>query len=54
MEIVIVDDDPVQCRLFKGNAAKLGYQTQSRDSGDAGLVLLRGSDGARIDCSSSI
>jgi DNA-binding NtrC family response regulator len=49
MVILIVDDDPVQCRLLEGMLHKLGYETVTRDSGDAALALLSGSDGARID-----
>jgi DNA-binding NtrC family response regulator len=49
MVILIVDDDPVQCRLLEGMLHKLGYETLTRDSGDAALALLLGSDGARID-----
>jgi DNA-binding NtrC family response regulator len=50
MAILIVDDDPVQCRLLEGMLQKFGYETQSRDNGDAALALLHGPDGARIDC----
>jgi DNA-binding NtrC family response regulator len=49
MVILIVDDDPVQCRLLEGLLHRLGYETETRDSGDAALALLSGSDGARID-----
>jgi DNA-binding NtrC family response regulator len=50
MAILIVDDDPVQCRLLEGMLQKLGYETLVRDNGDAALALLNASDGARIDC----
>src|SRR5277367_6527162 len=50
MTILIVDDDPVQCRLLEGMLHKFEYETLTRDSGDAALSLLAGSDGARIDC----
>jgi len=50
MAILIVDDDPVQCRLVEGMLQKFGYETATRDNGDAALALLTGSDGARIDC----
>ncbi len=50
MAILIVDDDPVQCRLLEGMLQKFGYETTTRDNGDAALALLTGSDGARIDC----
>jgi DNA-binding NtrC family response regulator len=50
MTILIVDDDPVQCRLLEGVLAKLGYETMTHDNGDAALALLAGADGARIDC----
>jgi DNA-binding NtrC family response regulator len=50
MAILIVDDDPVQCRLLEGMLQKFGYETQSRDNGDAALALLHGPEGARIDC----
>jgi len=50
MTILIVDDDPVQCRLLEGMLHKFEYETVTRDSGDAALSLLAGSDGARIDC----
>jgi DNA-binding NtrC family response regulator len=50
MTILIVDDDPVQCRLLEGVLHKFEYETVTRDSGEAALALLTGSDGARIDC----
>jgi DNA-binding NtrC family response regulator len=50
MAILIVDDDPVQCRLLEGMLQKFGYETQSLDNGEAALALLTGPDGARIDC----
>jgi DNA-binding NtrC family response regulator len=50
MAILIVDDDPVQCRLLEGMLQKFGYETLTRDNGDAALALLNASDGARIDC----
>jgi DNA-binding NtrC family response regulator len=50
MTILIVDDDPVQCRLLEGMLHKFEYETLTRDSGEAALSLLAGPDGARIDC----
>jgi DNA-binding NtrC family response regulator len=50
MTILIVDDDPVQCRLLEGMLQKFGYETVTAASGDAALAQLGGSDGARIDC----
>jgi DNA-binding NtrC family response regulator len=50
MTILIVDDDPVQCRLLEAMLLKFGYETVSRDGGDAALSLLSGPDGAQIDC----
>jgi len=50
MTILIVDDDPVQCRLLEAILHKFGYETVTRDGGDAALSLLSGPDGARIDC----
>jgi DNA-binding NtrC family response regulator len=50
MAILIVDDDPVQCRLLEGMLAKFGYEPVVLDNGDAALSLLAGADGARIDC----
>ena len=50
MAILIVDDDPVQCRLLEGTLQKFGYQTVTHDNGDAALALLSGPDAARIDC----
>jgi DNA-binding NtrC family response regulator len=50
MTILIVDDDPVQCRLLEATLHKFEYETVTRDSGDAALSLLCGPDGARIDC----
>jgi DNA-binding NtrC family response regulator len=49
MAILIVDDDPVHCRLLDGMLQKLGYETVTRDNGDAALALLCDPDGARID-----
>jgi len=48
--VLIVDDDPVQCRLLDGMLQKFGYETAVLDNGDAALSLLAGPDGARIDC----
>jgi DNA-binding NtrC family response regulator len=48
--ILIVDDDPVQCRLLESMLQKSGYEAVVLDNGDAALALLTGSDGARIDC----
>ncbi len=50
MTILIVDDEPVQCRLLEATLHKFEYETIVRDSGDAALSLLAGPDGARIDC----
>jgi DNA-binding NtrC family response regulator len=50
MAILIVDDDPVQCRLLEAMLHKLEYETVTRDNGDAALSLLCGPDGAPIDC----
>jgi DNA-binding NtrC family response regulator len=50
MTILIVDDDPVQCRLLEGMLQKFGYETMTADSGDAALAHLAGSASARIDC----
>jgi DNA-binding NtrC family response regulator len=50
MAILIVDDDPVQCRLLEAMLQKSGYETVVLDNGDAALTLLGGADGTRIDC----
>jgi DNA-binding NtrC family response regulator len=50
MAILIVDDDPVQCRLLEGMLQKFGYEAITLDNGDAAVALLGGADGARIDC----
>jgi DNA-binding NtrC family response regulator len=50
MAILIVDDDPVQCRLLEGMLQKFEYQTVTLDNGEAALTLLAGADGGRIDC----
>ena len=50
MAILIVDDDPVQCRLLEAMLHKFGYEVLVRDDGEAALALLCGGDGARIDC----
>jgi DNA-binding NtrC family response regulator len=50
MTILIVDDDPVQCRLVEGMLQKFGYETVTADSGDAALTFLTGADGGRFDC----
>ena len=50
MAVLIVDDDPVQCRLLEGMLQKFGYETTVIDNGDAALAFLTGADGARIDC----
>src|SRR5580692_8653192 len=50
MAILIVDDDPVQCRLLENMLQKSGYEAIVLDNGDAALTLLGGADGAGIDC----
>jgi DNA-binding NtrC family response regulator len=50
MTILIVDDDPVQCRLLEGMLHKFGYGTVTRDCGEAALDLLAGPEGGQIDC----
>jgi DNA-binding NtrC family response regulator len=50
MAILIVDDDPVQCRLLEGMLQKFGFETATRDNGDAALALLATAEGGRIDC----
>ena len=50
LTILIVDDDPVQCRLLEAALHKFEYETVSRHSGDSALSLLSGPEGARIDC----
>src|SRR5579859_4773740 len=50
MAILIVDDDPVQCRLLEAMLHRFGYEAVVRDNGDAALSLLGGADGGRIDC----
>jgi DNA-binding NtrC family response regulator len=50
MAILIVDDDPVQCRLLEAMLQKFGHETIVRDNGEAALALLCGADGAHIDC----
>jgi DNA-binding NtrC family response regulator len=50
MAILIVDDDPVQCRLLEGMLQKSGYEAVTLDNGDAALALLTGADGGRFDC----
>ena len=50
MAILVVDDDPVQCRLLEAMLQKSGYEAIVRDNGDAALSLLSGADGPRIDC----
>jgi DNA-binding NtrC family response regulator len=48
--VLVVDDDPVQCRLLEGMLQKFGYEAVVLDNGDAALALLAGTDGSRIDC----
>ncbi len=48
--VLVVDDDPVQCRLIEGMLQKFGYEALVRDNGDAALALLAGADGPQIDC----
>jgi DNA-binding NtrC family response regulator len=50
MAILIVDDDPVQCRLLEAMLQKFGYEALVRDNGEAALALICGADGAQIDC----
>src|SRR6201996_8659900 len=48
--ILVVDDDPVQCRLLENMLQKSGYDAVTLDNGDAALALLGGTDGPHIDC----
>ena len=48
--ILIVDDDPVQCRLLDNMVRKLGYEAVVVDSGDKALTRLAGPEAERIDC----
>jgi DNA-binding NtrC family response regulator len=48
--VLIVDDDPVQCRLVENMVVKAGYEAITVDSGDAAVRLLLAPDGAAIDC----
>jgi DNA-binding NtrC family response regulator len=50
MAILIVDDDPVQCRLLEAMLQKFGYETVVLDNGEAALSALAGADGGRFDC----
>jgi DNA-binding NtrC family response regulator len=50
MAVLIVDDDPVQCRLLEGMLQKFGYEPITLDNGDAAVALLGGPDGGRVDC----
>jgi DNA-binding NtrC family response regulator len=50
MAILVVDDDPVQCRLLEAMLQKFGYEAVVRDNGEAALALIGGADGAHIDC----
>jgi len=50
MAILIVDDDPVQCRLIEGMLQKFGYETLVLDNGEAALSLLTEADGSHVDC----
>ena len=43
--ILVVDDDPVQCRILESILQKSGYEPVILDNGDAALALL-GADGA--------
>jgi DNA-binding NtrC family response regulator len=48
--VLIVDDDPVACRLLEGMLQKFGYERVVADNGDAALALLAAGGGAHIDC----
>src|SRR5262245_64309260 len=47
--VLIVDDDPVQCRLLDNMVRKLGYEPVAVDRGDKALALLTGPDAERFD-----
>ncbi len=47
--ILIVDDDPVQRRLLEAMVRRFGYEPVVADGGEAGLALLRSSEGERVD-----
>ena len=48
--VLIVDDDPVQCRLLEGMLHKFGYEPLALDNGEAAVELLGSPDGGPIDC----
>ncbi|HEY2529334.1 MAG TPA: sigma-54 dependent transcriptional regulator [Xanthobacteraceae bacterium] len=50
MAILIVGDDPVQCRLLEGMLHRFNYETVRLDNGDAALARLSATDGGQIDC----
>ena len=42
--VLIVDDDPVQCRLLEAMASRFGYRALTADGGDAAMRLMTGGD----------
>ncbi len=46
--VLIVDDDPVQCRLLEAMVQRFGYQALVAEGGDAAVALLGGTQ--HIDC----
>ena len=48
MPILIVDDDPVQCRLLEAALAKAGHEVVLAADGEAGLAALEGPRGRDI------
>ena len=47
--VLIVDDDPVQCRLVDNLVRKFGYDSVVVDAGDKALALLTGPEASRLD-----
>jgi DNA-binding NtrC family response regulator len=46
--ILIVEDDPVQRRILEETVKRLGFDTKSAVSGEQGLAVLEGPEGASI------
>jgi len=44
INILVVDDDPVQCRLLEAAIEKFGYTAKSVNGGEAALALLKEED----------
>ena len=47
--LLLIDDDPAQCRLVSAHAVREGWRCQAVDGTSPALAFLQGEDGAGVD-----